>query len=97
MQDKLPKFYSHELVETLFTNVYTRIDHLVEKNIASRNVAERYLNQLEPINILKREKAGRDVFYINTGLYDLFKAFSNMHLCSASLRFSQNNMSMSAT
>ncbi|MFH2044333.1 MAG: Fic family protein [Pseudomonadota bacterium] len=79
IQNKLPKVYSHELVEILFTNVYTRIDHLVGKNIASRNVAGRYLNQLESINILKRKKVGRDVFYINTGLYDLFKTFSNMH------------------
>ena len=79
MQNKLPKIYSHELVETLFTNVYTRIDHLVEKNIASRNVAGRYLKEMESIGILKREKAGRDVFYINTGLYDLFKRFSDMH------------------
>ena len=79
MQNELPKTYSHELVETLFTNVYTRIDHLVEKNIASRNVAGKYLKELESIGILKREKAGRDVFYINTGLYDLFKRFSDMH------------------
>ncbi|MBU1053098.1 MAG: Fic family protein [Proteobacteria bacterium] len=79
IQNKLPKVYSHELVEILFTNVYTRIDHLVGKNIASRNVAGRYLNQLESINILKKEKVGRDVFYINTALYDLFKTFSDMH------------------
>ena len=79
MRNKIPKIYSHELVETLFTNVYTRIDHLVERNIASRNVAGRYLKELESIGILKREQSGRDVFYINTGLYDLFKNVSNMH------------------
>jgi hypothetical protein len=79
MQNELPKIYSHEFVETLFTNVYTRIDHLVEKNIASRNVAARYLKDPELFGILKREKAGRNVFYINTGLYDLFKRFSDMH------------------
>lgn len=75
MQKELPKIYSHELAETLFTNVYTKIDHLVEKNIASRNVAGRYLKSLESIGVLKREKVGRDVFYINTRLYDLFKKF----------------------
>ena len=79
MQSKIPKIYSHELVETLFTNVYTRIDHLVENKIASRNVAGRYLKDLESIGILEREKAGRDIFYINIGLYDLFKNFPNMH------------------
>jgi len=79
IQAKLPKIYSHELVETLFTNVYTKIDHLVEKRIASRNIAGRYLKELESVGILKREKAGRNIFYINTGLYELFKTFPDMH------------------
>jgi len=79
MQNELPKIYSHELLEVLFINVYTRIDHLVEKSVASRNVAGRYLKGLESIGILKREKLGRDVFYINNGLYDLFRNFSDMH------------------
>lgn len=79
IQSERPKMYTHELVETLFLNVYTRIDHLVERNIASRNVAGKYLKKLELMGILEREKVGRDVFYINTGLYDLFKRFSNMH------------------
>jgi hypothetical protein len=33
----------------------------------------------EDQSYVNREKAGRDVFYINTGLYDLFKNFSDMH------------------
>lgn len=78
LQNERPKIYSHELLETLFTNVYTRTDHLVKKNIASRNVAGRYLKELETIGILKSEKVGRDVFYINVELFDLFKKF-NMH------------------
>lgn len=79
MQKERPKVYTHELLEILFTNVYTRIDHLVEKNIASRNVAGRYLKELESIGILKREQIGRDAFYINAELYDLFKKSLNMH------------------
>jgi Fic family protein len=79
IQTELPKIYSHELVETLFTNVYTKIDHLVQDGVASRNVASKYLKALESIGILKSEKAGRSVFYINTRLYDLFRTFSDMH------------------
>lgn len=79
IQEQKPKIYSHELVETLFTHVYTRIDHLVERGIASRNVAGRYLKELESIGILKSKKAGRSVLYINTQLFDLFKNYSNMH------------------
>ncbi len=73
LQDERPKIYSHELLEILFTNVYTRIDHLINKNIASRNVAGKYLKELESLDILKGEKVGRDVFYINVGLFDLLK------------------------
>lgn len=79
IQEQRPKIYSHELVETLFTHVYTRIDHLVERGIASRNVAGRYLKELESIGVLKSKKAGRGVLYINTQLFDLFKDYSNMH------------------
>lgn len=50
-----------------------------KRNIASRNVAGKYLKELELMGILKREKVGRDIFYINIGLYDLFKNFPNMH------------------
>lgn len=73
MKNERPKIYSHELLEILFTNVYTRTDHLIQKNIASRNIAGKYLKELESLGILKSEKIGRDVFYINTGLFDLFK------------------------
>ena len=52
---------------------------MVDRHIASRNVAGRYLKDLESIGILKSKKAGRNVFYINTGLYDLFKTFSDIH------------------
>ena len=79
IQEQRPKIYSRELVETLFIHVYTRIDHLVERGVASRNVAGRYLKELESIGILESRRAGRGVFYINKQLFDLFKNYSNMH------------------
>lgn len=79
IQAQRPKIYSHELVETLFIHVYTRIDGLVERGIASRNVAARYLKDLESIWILKSKKAGRSVLYINTQLFDLFRNYFDMH------------------
>lgn len=63
----------------LRAHVYRRIDDLVEKNIASRNVAGRYLNTLESIGIVRREKIGRDFFHINSRLYDLFESYPDMH------------------
>ncbi len=73
LQGKRPKIYSHELLEVLFNNVYTRTHHLTSKKIASRNVAGKYLKELESLGVLKSEKVGRDVFYVNVGLFELFK------------------------
>lgn len=75
IHEDFPKFYSKELVEILFSNVYTRISDLVDNGIASRNIASNYLQQLSP-DILTKEKVGRETIYINKGLYGLFK---NMH------------------
>jgi Fic family protein len=65
--------YSKELVEVLFSNVYCKISHLVENGIASRNIASKYLKELESIGILKSEKIGREIIYINKELYELLK------------------------
>jgi len=72
------------ITPTSFVNEYNWGDFKgnllkLEKHIASRNVAGRYLKEMESIVILKRERSGRDVFYINTGLYDLFMNFPDMH------------------
>lgn len=75
---KKPKIYSREFLELLFTNVYTKIGHLTESGIASRNIASSYLNGLEEIGILQNFKIGRETLYINFNLFDLLKNF-NMH------------------
>jgi hypothetical protein len=36
-------------------------------------VARKHLKELESLGVLKSEKVGRDVFYVNAELYDLFK------------------------
>jgi len=66
------KIYSKELVEVLFSNVYTRISDLVDNHIASRNIASKYLQALEP-EILRKESIGREAIYINIELFELFK------------------------
>jgi hypothetical protein len=35
--------------------------------------ASKYLQDLERIGILKGEKSGRDMLYVNKGLFDLLK------------------------
>jgi Fic family protein len=60
-----PAIYSRELIETIFSQPYTRISHLVERDIAKRVAASRYLKQLVDIGVLEEEKVGRDKLFIH--------------------------------
>ena len=71
-KEKLPsRVYSKELIELLFRQPYCKIAFLVDSGIASRNIASSYLNELVKINILRKEKIGREFIYLNVALYDL--------------------------
>jgi len=71
VKEESPKIYSYELVEILFHQPYSKISFLVEADIASRNTASKYLNELESIGILEKEKFGNEMLYLNKGLYQL--------------------------
>lgn len=71
VKTELPKIYSKELVETLFRQPYTKSRFLVEAGISERKTASTYLHELERIGILKSEKIGTEILYLNTRLYDL--------------------------
>jgi Fic family protein len=73
VKKELPKIYSKELIEVIFSQPYCKINHLVDKDIVARQAGGRYLAQLEEIGVLKSKKVGRDVLYINKKLYDLLK------------------------
>lgn len=76
-QDKiskeLPKIYSKDLLEILFMHPYTKIDFLVDRLNITRKTASKYLSELENIGILSSKKIGKEIFYIHTKLFDLFK------------------------
>lgn len=73
-----PKIYSKELVELLFIQPYSRISTLEEKLQISRFTASKYLKELEGIGLLKGEKIGRDILYINVPLYALLQKQDNL-------------------
>lgn len=73
VREKCPKIYSKELVESLFTQPYCRISTLETSLGITRFTASKYLKQLEKIGMLKSEKIGRDVLYINKPLFALLK------------------------
>ena len=73
VKEKLPKIYSKELIELIFHQVYCNINFLVINKIALRKTASKYLNALASIDVLKPEKIGKEIIFLNNGLYKLFK------------------------
>jgi len=73
IQGEAPEIYSFELLETLFTQVYCKYSFLIEKGIASRNTASKYLNRLVEIGILEKEKVKSEFIFKNKGLYEILK------------------------
>lgn len=73
--NKLPKIYSEELLNSLFFEVYTRINYIEDICGVSRQTAATYLNQLVDAGLLEKEKVGKDVIYKNTRLIELLKKF----------------------
>lgn len=72
---KLPKIYSDELLDSLFYEVYTRINYIEDKCNVTRQTAATYLNQLVEIGLLEYEKVGRESIYKNTRLINLLSEF----------------------
>ena len=71
VRTRLPKIYSKELVEAVFQLPYCKIKFLVDAGLGIRDTASLYLKELERIGVLKSEKVGREILYINQPLFDL--------------------------
>jgi Fic family protein len=69
-----PGIYSLELVQTIFAQPYARIAHLIDRGIAKRVSASRYLKQLSEIDVLREEKIGRDKLFINSKYMQLLSS-----------------------
>lgn len=66
-----PKIYSQDLINNLFNHPYTKIDFLMTELNISRPTATSYLNKLSEMGIVKKQKLGRDNFFVNVKLYNL--------------------------
>ncbi len=73
LQEKLPKIYSGELLEILFTQPYCRIANLVDSGICKRQTASSYLKELIRIGILKEEKVGREKIFLHQAFLKLLQ------------------------
>ena len=72
---KLPKIYSEELLDSLFYEVYSRINYIEERCHVTRQTAATYLNSLVEAGLLEFEKIGRESIYKNTRLINLLSSF----------------------
>ncbi len=77
VRDRLPKIYSRELVDVIFEQPYCRIGNLVEKNIAQRQSASRYLKELVALGVLREVQAGKEKLFIHPKLMQLLADDSN--------------------
>lgn len=73
----LPKIYTRELVDVIFEQPYCRIQDLVDKNIAQRQAASRYLKSLVTIGVLKEVTVGKEKLFIHPKLMKLLSHDTN--------------------
>lgn len=69
----LPKIYSRELIELLFSQPYIRIDTLVAHGLCERRTASKYLSELEAAGFLTSQKEWKTKLFINAALFELLK------------------------
>lgn len=75
---KKSKLYSYELADLIFEQPYSRINNLVERDIAKRQTASVYLKQLCEIDVLLETEEGREKLFIHTKLLKLLTNENNL-------------------
>jgi len=80
LRDELPKIYSQDLLNNIFRHPYTKIDFIMHDLGVSRLTASKYLDQLVEINILQKDKVGRQNYYVNTALVDVLMDLPNLEV-----------------
>ena len=66
------KNYRHELLNNLFYHPYTKIEFMQRDLMVQRKTAAKYLNVMVEAKVLVVVKIGRENYYINHALMDLF-------------------------
>lgn len=76
---RLPKIYTRELVDVIFEQPYCRIANLVEKGIAKRQAASRYLKDLAELGVLNESAHGKEKLFIHPKLMQLLGKDGNVY------------------
>jgi hypothetical protein len=62
------------VIELIYEQPYCKTEFIVNKKIAQRKAAERYLKELVRLKVLDPEKVGKEVIYKNAELYRILTA-----------------------
>lgn len=71
VQREAPGIYSKDLIEQIFKQPYCKIQFLERAGLGTRQTCAKYLRELESMGILKGQKMGREVYFINGALFTL--------------------------
>jgi Fic family protein len=71
VKSKAPGIYSKDLIEVVFQHPYCKIQFLERAGLGTRQTCSKYLRELERLGILHGQKVGREVYFINRGLFEL--------------------------
>jgi Fic family protein len=74
IREALPKIYSQDLINNIFSHPYTKIQFVENDLGVSRLTATKYLDRLTESGFLVKQKVGRVSYYINTPLYEILTA-----------------------
>ncbi len=77
VRTRLPKIYTRELVDVIFEQPYCRIGNLVDKGIAQRQAASRYLHDLTALGVLREMPVGKEKLFIHPKLMQLLSRDNN--------------------
>ncbi len=73
IKKELPKIYSKDLLEILFTHPYTKIDFLVNGLDIHRETARKYLKELENMGLLSKTKRKNSNYFVNIPFLEILK------------------------
>lgn len=77
LRTRIPKIYSRELVEVIFEQPYCRIGNLVERGIAQRQSASRYLKEMVAAGVLQEIPLGKEKLFLHPKLVRLLSQERN--------------------
>lgn len=78
IRSQLPKIYSQDLINSLFRHPYTKIEYIKNDLAVTRKTAARYLEQLCSINILHKNRLGKENYYFNENLISLLSNITSL-------------------